>query len=124
MVDDESVVEVLMWKAFKEISLDENQLKPTRSIYGFANQPIRAKGIITLSVTLDQREHTVIVTVDFLVVDQLSAYNAIIGYPLIKKISMVMTVYCLTVKFLTSIESGISRWTTQQLGNTIFNLCS
>ena len=36
---------------------------------------------------------------DFLVVDQPSAYNAIIGRPLMKKTNMVSAVYCLTIKF-------------------------
>ena len=67
-----------MWKAFKEMGLDESQL---RSIYGFANLPIRVKSIITLSVMLGQGEHIVTITIDFLVVDQPSAYNAIIDQP-------------------------------------------
>ena len=48
LVDDGSVVEVLMWKAFKEMNLDESLLRPIEPIYGFPNQPIKAKGIITL----------------------------------------------------------------------------
>ena len=55
LVDDGSVVEVLMWKAFKEINLDESLLKPIGSIYGFTSQSIRAKSIITLSIMLGQR---------------------------------------------------------------------
>ena len=39
--------------------------------------------------------------VNFLVVDQSSAYNAIIGRPLMKKTNMVSAVYCLIVKFST-----------------------
>ena len=78
LVDDGSAVQVLMWKAFKEMGLDESQL---RSIYGFANLPIRVKSIITLSVMLGQGEHIVTITIDFLVVDQPSAYNAIIDQP-------------------------------------------
>ena len=79
LIDDGSAVEVLMWKAFKEMRLEESQLKPSGPIYGFANQPIRRKGIITLPITIGQGEHTTTVTADFLVVDQPSAYNAIIG---------------------------------------------
>ena len=41
------------------------------------------------------------VMADFLVIDQPSAYNAIIGRPLMKKTSMVIVVYCLIVKFPT-----------------------
>ena len=88
LIDDGSAVEVLMWKAFKEMGLEESQLKPSRPIYGFANQPIRPKGIITLPITIGQGEHTTTVTADFLVVDQPSAYNAIIGRPLMKKTNM------------------------------------
>ena len=47
-VDDGSAVEVLMWKAFKEMNLDESLLRPIEPIYGFPNQPIKAKGIMTL----------------------------------------------------------------------------
>ena len=72
-------VEMLMWKAFQEMRLDESQLKLSGSIYGFANQPIRPKGTITLPITIGQGEHTVTMMADFLVVDQPSAYNAIIG---------------------------------------------
>ena len=69
LINDGSVMEVLMWKAFQEMGLDENQLRPTISIYGFTNQPIRAKKVITLPVTINQGEHTVTVMTDFLVVD-------------------------------------------------------
>ena len=37
LVDDGSVVEVLMWKSFKEINLEESLLRPIGPIYGFAN---------------------------------------------------------------------------------------
>ena len=37
LIDDSSAVEVLMWKAFKEMGLEESQLKPSGPIYGFAN---------------------------------------------------------------------------------------
>ena len=57
------------------------QQRPSAPIYGFSNQLIRVKSIITLPVTLGQDEIIVIVMVDFLVVDQLFVYNAIIGHP-------------------------------------------
>ena len=43
---------------------------------------------------------------DFLVIDQPSAYNAIISRLLMKKTNMVTTIYCLTIKFLTLIGIG------------------
>ena len=69
LIDDGSAVEVLMWKTFQGMGLDESQLKHVGPIYGFANQPIRAKGVITLPITISQSEHTVTVMAYFLVVD-------------------------------------------------------
>ena len=37
LIDDGSAIEVLMWKVFQEMGLDESQLKPSGPIYGFAN---------------------------------------------------------------------------------------
>ena len=37
LIDDGSVVEVLLWKAFQEMGSDESQLRPSRPIYGFDN---------------------------------------------------------------------------------------
>ena len=88
------------------MGLDESQLRPIRLIYGFANQLIRAKKVITLPITIDQWEHIVIEMADFLVVDQPSTYNAIIDQPLMKKTNMVSTVYYLTVKFPTPTRVG------------------
>ena len=88
------------------MGLDENQLRPAGSIYGFANQSIQAKRVITLLITIGQEEHTVTKMADFLVVDQPSAYNTIIDRPLMKKTNMVSTVYCLTVKFSTPTRVG------------------
>ena len=67
LVEDGSAIEVLVWKAFKEMGLDESQLRPIGQIYDFVNQTIRAKGIITFPVTLRKREHTMTVITNFLV---------------------------------------------------------
>ena len=104
LIDDGNAEEVLIWKAFQEMGLDGSQLRPFGPIYGFANQPIRARGVIALLITIGQGEHTITVMIDFLVIDQTSTYNAIIGRPLMKKTNMVTAVYCLTVKFPTPIR--------------------
>ena len=106
LIDDGSIVEVLMWKAFQGMGLDENQLRPVGPIYEFFNQSIQAKRVITLPIIIGQGEHIVTEMADFLVVDQSSAYNAIIGRPLMKKTNMVSAIYCFTVKFLTPIGVG------------------
>ena len=106
LVDDGSAVKILMYEAFKKMGLDESLLRSTGPIYGFANQPINVKGLITLPIILGQGDNKVTIPIDFLVVDLPSAYNAIIGRPLMKQTSMVTAVYCLTVKFLTPTGVG------------------
>ena len=58
LVDNESVVKVLTWEAFKGMCLDESLLKSVGSIYGFANQPIQAKGLVIFPITLDHGDNT------------------------------------------------------------------
>ena len=58
LIDDGSVVEVLIWKAFQEMSLDESQIRPAGPIYGFSNHSIRAKGVITLYQSQSIRVNT------------------------------------------------------------------
>ena len=106
LVDNGSVVEVLFYDAFKKMGLDDTLLRPTGPIYGFTNQLIKVKGVITLFVTLNQKENTITKKVEFLVVDQPSTCNAIIGRPFMKKTNMVTTVYCLTIKFPSLIGIG------------------
>ena len=61
------------------MSFSVGDLTPSLPIYGFANQSIPIKGIITFPITMGDGEHTVTALVDFLVVDQPSAYNVILG---------------------------------------------
>ena len=99
------------------MGLDESFFRSTGPIYGFANQPINIKGLIMLPMVLGQGDNKVTILVDFLVVDLLSTYNAIFGRPLMKWTSMVIAVYCLTVKFPTPTGVGyvkIDQATTRQ----------
>ena len=82
---------------------------PSSPNYGFTNQPILVKRRIILSVIMGDGNHTITTMVDFLVVDQPSAYNIILGRPLMKTTTMVMAVYCLTIKFLTLTRIGYMR---------------
>ena len=51
------------------MGLDESLFRSTGPIYGFANQPINVKGLITLPVILGHGDNKVTMPVDFLVVD-------------------------------------------------------
>ena len=85
LVDDGSAVEVLIYDAFKKMNLDKSLLRLARSIYDFANQPIKVKGLINLPITLGTRDNVVMKEAELLIVDQPSTYNAIIDRPLMKR---------------------------------------
>ena len=70
LVDDGSVVEVLICDSFKKINLDESLLRPIGSIYGFTNQPIKVKGLVNLLITLRMRDNVVTKETEFLIIDQ------------------------------------------------------
>lgn len=106
LIDDGSAVEILSLKAFKAMGLKETNLRAAKLIYGFANQPIKVIGQITLPVKLGQGDNKLQVMAHFLVVDQSSAYNAIFGRPLMKLTQMITAVYCLTIKFPTPTGIG------------------
>ena len=79
LIDNGSTVEILQWDAFLRMGFTADDLIPSPPIYGFANQPKPVKGTVNIPVTIGDGEHTVNAMVDFLVVDQPSAYNAIFG---------------------------------------------
>ena len=70
---------MLIFDVFKKMKLDESLLRPTRSIYDISNQSIKVKGLINLPVTLGIGDNVVTKEVEFLIVNQPSTYNAIIG---------------------------------------------
>ena len=78
------------------MKLDKEKLRPI---------PICPVGIITLPITIGTYPKQVFKTVDFLIVDCPSAYNAIIGRPTLNRLRAVTSTYHLLVKFPT--EHGV-----------------
>lgn len=76
LVKDSSTVEAI-W-------LKETNIEAIKTIYGFANQPIKVINQITLPVKLDQRDNKFQVMAHLLVVDQTSNHNAIFRRPFMK----------------------------------------
>ncbi|XP_062076025.1 uncharacterized protein LOC133780169 [Humulus lupulus] len=76
LVDGGSGVDILFWEAFQKMGLEENQIRTsTAPILGFNNQRVYPKGVVRLNVVA--AEHTL--HVDFLIVESVISYNAIMG---------------------------------------------
>uniref|UniRef100_A0A2N9F6A6 RNase H type-1 domain-containing protein n=1 Tax=Fagus sylvatica TaxID=28930 RepID=A0A2N9F6A6_FAGSY len=86
--------------------LDKDKLRPMDApLVGFTGDKVCPIGIVTLPITVGTHPMTVSKTVDFLVVNCPSAYNAIIGRPILNRLRVVTSTYHLLLKLPT--EHGI-----------------
>ena len=80
--------------------LGRDQLRPVNSpLVIFRGMKVQPVGIITLPVMVGQYPQQITKEVNFLVVDYLSSYNAIIGQPTLNSWKAVTSTYHLSVKF-------------------------
>uniref|UniRef100_A0A2N9HQ03 Uncharacterized protein n=1 Tax=Fagus sylvatica TaxID=28930 RepID=A0A2N9HQ03_FAGSY len=106
MVDNGSSADILYLPAYQQMQIDKDKLRPMDApLVGFTGDKVCPVGIVTLPITVGTHPKTVSKTVDFLVVNCPSAYNAIIGRPTLNRIRAVTSTYHLLLKFPT--EHGI-----------------
>uniref|UniRef100_A0A2N9EMQ6 Uncharacterized protein n=1 Tax=Fagus sylvatica TaxID=28930 RepID=A0A2N9EMQ6_FAGSY len=106
MVDNGSSADILYLPAYQQMRLDKDKLRPMDApLVGFTGDKVCPVGIVTLPITVGTHPKTVSKTVDFLVVNCPSAYNAIIGRPTLNRLRAVTSTYHLLLKFPT--EHGI-----------------
>lgn len=123
MVDTRSLADILYLLAYQQMKLDKEKLRPMEApLVGFTRDKICPVDIVTLSVSVGTNPKQVSKTVDFLVVDYPSAYNAIIGKPTLNRLCAVTSTYHLLVKFL--IEHGIEEVKGDQIAAREYYLAS
>ena len=71
----------------------------TYPLYGFTRDSVIPEGTVKLAVTLEESPQTTIVVIDFLTVKCPSAFNEVLGRPLLKALKVVTSIHCLTIKF-------------------------
>ena len=102
LVDNMSSVDILYYKAFKRMGLKDIDLRPSPSlIYGFTGDSVIPVGVITLPLTVGDYPRESCVMVDFLVIDQPSAFNAVLGRLFLKALKAITSIYHLLMKFPT-----------------------
>lgn len=102
LVDNGSAANVLTYDAYKKMGLLDKYLSPTIGYsYGFNRTLVSVKGSIMLPVTLEEEPYMTSQVTDFMVIDQHSAYNTIIGRPILKEMRVVTSIYHLSMKFPT-----------------------
>ena len=82
-------------------------MTPTTSLlYGFIGDKVIPEGTINLVVTLGEPPRTTTMMIEFLIVKFPSAFNGILGRPLLKALKVVTPIHCLTMKFPTAAGVG------------------
>ena len=78
----------------------------TSLLYGFIGDSVIHERTIMLAVTLGEQSQTTTVMIDFLVIKCPSAFNWVLGRPLLKALKVLTSFYCLTIKPPTSAGIG------------------
>ena len=107
LIDNGSFTDIFYWPAFQQMGIDRDKIKPYSSpLIEFGRKQIYLVGIIPLPVTARTTPRLSTVMVDFLVVDRLSAYNAIICQPGLNKLRATTLTNHLMMKFPTEEGAG------------------
>jgi hypothetical protein len=110
LVDNGSSADILYWPAFQHMGIDRDMIKLFGSpLVGFGGKVVYPIGIIPLPVIAGTAPKLSTVMVDFLVINQPSAYNAIMGRPVLNKLRAETLTYHLIMKFPTEEGVGVVR---------------
>ena len=100
LIDTGSSADILFASAFRQMNVGGAKTRPIKTpLYGFGGERVYAEGAIQLPVTFGVHPAKVTQMVDFLLVDQPSTYNAIIGRPTLNALRAVVSTYHLAMKF-------------------------
>ncbi|XP_072090533.1 uncharacterized protein [Arachis hypogaea] len=121
LVDQGSSVDILFKPAFDKLGLEENDLRVyPDSLFGLGDIPIGPLGYISLYTTFGKGARSTTLSIDFIVVNENSAYNALIGRKTLNRLAAVVSTPHLCMKFPTTEGvSTIKRY--QRLSRKCFN---
>ncbi|XP_071901005.1 uncharacterized protein [Coffea arabica] len=101
-VDQGSAVDIMLYRVFKELGLEDGQLTLVWTpLMGFIGPPFNPEGMITLMVTIEQAPKCRTIPVNFVVVKQHSPYNVFLGRPALNALRAIPSTLHLSVKFPT-----------------------
>ncbi|XP_027068347.1 uncharacterized protein [Coffea arabica] len=101
-LDQGSAVDIMFYRVFKELGLEDGQLTPVRiPLVDFTGPPINPEGMITLMATIGQAPKCRTIPVNFVVVKQPSPYNVFLGRPSLNALRVIPSSLHFSVKFFT-----------------------
>ena len=85
------------------MGLKNNDLRPSPNpIYSFTGDFVTPMGVITLPMIMGEYSRESYGMANFLVIEQLSAFNAVLGIPSLRVLKAITSIYHLLIKFPTS----------------------
>ncbi|XP_073121018.1 uncharacterized protein [Henckelia pumila] len=106
-VDSGSSVNVLFQETINQMDLGDYKVEPmVTSLFGFTGHAIRPTGLINLSLTLGKDRTSKTRIVSFIIVDAPSAYNVILGRPVMTIFMAVASALYQKLKFPVGNEIG------------------
>ncbi|XP_072073880.1 uncharacterized protein [Arachis hypogaea] len=103
LVDQRSSVDILFKPAFDNLGLEEKDLKAyPDNLFGLGDTLIRSLGFISLYTTFEKGTKSRTLSIDYIVVDVMSAYNALIGRVTLNGLAAVVFIPHLCMKFFTA----------------------
>ena len=107
LVDNGSLADILYYPAFQQMGIDRERLILTNApLVSLGSTRVFPVGVVTLSVVVGDYPQQITKDVTFLVVDCSSAYNAILGRPILNSWKAVISTYHLMIKFPTDYGVG------------------
>ena len=95
------------------MGLKVSDLKPLpNSIYDFIGDSVTPMGVILLPMTLGEYPRQSLVMADFLVIDQPSEFNAVLGRPSLRELRAITSICHLLMKFPT--PNGVGEFSGNQ----------
>ena len=102
LVNNGSSVEILYYQALKRMGLKDSNLRPSPNpIYRCTGDSVISVGVITLLLKVGDHPRESCIMIDFLVIDQPSAFNVVLGRPSLKTLKAITSIYHLLMKFPT-----------------------
>ncbi|XP_072088203.1 uncharacterized protein [Arachis hypogaea] len=99
-VDQGSSADILFKPAFDKLGLDEKELRAyPDTLYGLGDTPIKPLGFLPLHTTFGKGEMSKTLSIDFIVLNVGSAYNALIGRATLNRLGAVVSTLHLCMKF-------------------------
>ncbi|XP_072076642.1 uncharacterized protein [Arachis hypogaea] len=102
LIDQGNSADILFKITFDKLSLQEKELRAyPNSLFRLEDAPIQPLGFISLHTTFGKGVRSRTLSIDYIVVDVSSAYNALIGWTMLNQLTAVVSTPHLCMKFPT-----------------------